>query len=177
MRRSAILLATLSLAGCGYGASRQAHEAQISMIGMSSADLLACAGPPVKSTKINEGAHVDTYTYSPSSGNGFTLTLPLSLGGVALGGSGTGCTADVRVVNNKVSEVHYTGADDETIGNDGVCDPIFRGCLRQPEPTMQPVTGPNYDKSSAFHSPPVPQQTSAAEEMETTGPAAVSTPK
>lgn len=177
MRRSAILLATLSLAGCGYGASRQAHQAQISMIGMSSADLLACAGPPVKTTKLNPVAHVDTYTYTPSAGNGFTLTLPLSLGGVALGGSGTGCTADVRVVNNKVSEIHYTGADDETIGNDAVCDPIFRGCLRQPEPSMQPVTGQNYDKSSAFHSPPVPPQTSQAEEMETTGPAAVSTPK
>lgn len=177
MRRSALLLATLSLAGCGYGASRQAHEAQISMIGMSSADLLSCAGPPVKSTKINHAAHVDTYSYSPSAGNGFTLTLPLSLGGVALGGSGTGCTADVRVVNNKVTEVHYTGANDMTIGNDGVCDPIFRGCLRQPEPTMQPVTGPNYDKSSAFHSPPVPQQTGQAEEMETTAPATVSTTK
>ena len=56
MRRNALMLATLSLAGCGYGASRQAHEAQISMIGMSSADLLACAGPPTKSTKINDQA-------------------------------------------------------------------------------------------------------------------------
>ncbi|GAB0115945.1 hypothetical protein [Acidisoma sp. 7E03] len=176
MRRTALMLATLSLAGCGYGASRQAHEAQISMIGMSSADLLACAGPPVKSTKINSAAHVDTYTYTPANGNGFTLSLPLNLGGVALGGSGNGCTADVRVVNNKVSEVHYTGADDLTIGNDGVCNPIFRGCLRQPEPTMQPVTGPNYDASSAFHAPPVPPQTSEAEQMETTEPAA-STPK
>lgn len=177
MRRTAIMLATLSLAGCGYGASRQAHEAQISMIGMSSADLLSCAGPPVKSTKINHAAHVDTYTYNPSSGNGFTLTLPLSLGGVAIGGNGTGCIADVRVVNNKVTEVHYTGADDETIGNDGVCDPIFRGCLRQPEPTMQSVTGKNYDRSSAFHSPAVPPQTIQAEQMEAAAPAAVSTPQ
>lgn len=177
MRRSAILLLTLSLAGCGYGASRQAHQAQISMIGMSAADLLSCAGPPVKSTKINGAAHVDTYTYNPANTNGFTLTLPLSLGGVALGGSGNGCIANVRVVNNKVSEVHYTGADDQTIGNDGVCNPIFRGCLRQPEPTMQPVTGNNYDDASAFHSPPVPPQTRDAEEMETTAPATVSTPK
>lgn len=176
MRRTALMLATLSLAGCGYGASRQAHEAQISMIGMSSADLLACAGPPVKSTKINGAAHVDTYSYTPTNGNGFTLSLPLNLGGVALGGSGNGCTADVRVVNNKVTEVHYTGADDLTVGNDGVCNPIFRGCLRQPEPSMQPVTGPNSDASSAFHAPPLPPQPSEAEQMETTEPA-VSTPK
>lgn len=172
MRRAAIMLATLALTGCGYSESRQAHLAQISMIGMSSADLLSCAGPPVKSTKISSVAHVDSYSYSPANNNGFTLTLPLSLGGVALGGSGTGCTASVRVVNNKVTEVHYTGADDETIGNDGVCDPIFRGCLRQPEPTMQSVTGPNYDKSSAFHSPPVPAQSIEAEQTEATTSAA-----
>jgi hypothetical protein len=154
-----------------------AHEVRISMIGMSSADLLSCAGPPVKSTRISEAAHVDTYTYPPGAANGFTLTLPLSLGGGAFGGSGTSCIADVRVVNNAVTEPHYTGSDDETIGNDGVCEAIFGGCLRQPEATMKPVTGPNYDKSSAFHSPTVPPQTSQAEQMETTAPAAVSTPK
>ena len=174
MRRIVLVLTSLSLAGCGYGASRQAHEAQISMIGMSSADLLSCAGPPAKSTTLNPVAYIDTYTYSPSNNNGFTLSLPLSLGGVALGGSGTGCTANVRVINNRVTEVHYTGADDLAVGEDGVCDPIFRGCMRQPEPTMQPVTGGNYSHSSAFVAPPVPRQPSAAEEMETTTtPAAV----
>ena len=177
MRRTTIMLATLSLAGCGYGASRDAHLAQISMIGMSSADLLACAGPPAKSTKINDVAHVDTYTYNPAASNGLTLTLPLSLGGVALGGSGTGCIADVRVVHNNVTEVHYTGANDESIGQDGVCDPIFRGCLRQPEATMQPVNGTDYGKSSAFHSPAVPPQTSDAEQTETAAPATTTTPK
>lgn len=177
MRRTAIVLATLSLAGCGYGASRDAHLAQSSMIGMSAADLLACAGPAAKSTRINDVAHVDTYTYSPSATGGLTVTLPLSLGGVALGGSGTGCIADVRVVRNKVTEVHYTGANDMTIGSDGVCDPIFRGCVRQPEATMQPVNGTNYDQSSAFHSPSVPPQTSEAEDMEPAAPASTATPK
>lgn len=177
MRRSALILATLSLAGCGYSESRHAHLAQISMIGMSSADLLACAGPAAKSTKINDVAHVETYTYNPSATGGFNLTLPLSLGGVSLGGSGTGCIANVRIVNNKVTEVHYTGPDDMTIGGEGVCEPIFRGCLRQPEGTMQPVNGADYDQSSAFHSPPVPPQTSQAEDMEATPAAAASTPK
>lgn len=177
MRRTALMLVTLALAGCGYGASRQAHQAQISMTGMSAADLLACAGPPAKSTRINGAAHVDTYTYNPANTNGFTLTLPLSLGGVSLGGSGTGCIANVRVVNNKVSEVHYTGADDQTIGKDGVCEPIFRGCLRQPEATMQPMTGHNDNQASAFYAPPVPPQTRQGEEMETTAPSAASTPQ
>lgn len=165
MRRLALMLAVLPLAGCGYGASRMAHQAQISMIGMSEADLLSCAGPPAKQTRLNPEAVVDTYGYSPGSSNGFTLTLPLTLGGVSLGASGTTCTADVRIVDHRVTEVHYTGADDMTIGEDGVCAPIFRGCLRQPEATMVPDVSKAYDKASAFSSPAVPAQPPAAEIM------------
>jgi hypothetical protein len=171
MRRTALMLATLSLAGCGYGASRQAHEAQISMIGMTSADLIACAGPPAKTTKINGDAHVDTYTFAPPTGSGFTLTLPLTLGGVAIGGSGQSCTANFRLVGNRVTEVHYTGPDDLDIGNDGVCDPVIRGCMRQPEATMQPVKGRNYDASSGYDAPAVPPQSPQAQ-MPNTAPAA-----
>jgi hypothetical protein len=167
MRRTALLLATLSLAGCGYGASRQAHEAQISMIGMTGADLTACAGPPAKTTKINDHAHVDTYTYAPPASSGFTLTLPLTLGGVALGGSGQSCIANFRLVDNRVTEVHYTGPNDLDIGNDGVCAPVIRGCMRQPESSMRPVTGKDYDDSSAYHSPAVPPQSAGAQEPDT----------
>ncbi len=167
MRRTALFLATLSLAGCGYGASRQAHEAQISMIGMTSADLVACAGPPAKTTKLNDQAQIDTYTYSPKSAGGFTLTLPLELGGFTVGGNGHACTTNVRLVGNRVTEVHYTGPDDLDIGNDGTCDPIIRGCMRQPEATMQPVTGADYDHSSAFYAPAVPRQPPEAQQTGT----------
>ncbi|MCB8878027.1 hypothetical protein [Acidisoma silvae] len=163
MRKTSVLASALLLTACGYGASRDAHLAQISMIGMSSADLLACAGPAAKSTRINSVAHVDSYIYNPGSNNGLTVTLPLDLGGVNLGASGTGCIASVRIVRNTVTEIHYTGSNDMTIGDEGVCDPIFRGCLRQPEATMQPVNGSDYDKSSGFHSPAVPPQTSEGE--------------
>ena len=167
MRRTALLLATLSLAGCGYGASRQAHEAQISMIGMTAADLTACAGPPAKTTKLNSRAEVDTYTYTPPTGSGFTLTLPLTLGGVAIGGSGQSCSANFRLVDNRVTEVHYTGPDDLDVGDDGVCAPVIRGCMRQPEASMQPVTGKDYDDSSAYTSPAVPRQPAEAQEPNT----------
>jgi hypothetical protein len=36
----------------------------------------------------------------------------------------------VRVVDGKVAGVNYTGDNDEFIGKEGVCAPIFRGCLR-----------------------------------------------
>jgi hypothetical protein len=167
MQRTALLLATLSLASCGYAASRQAHEAQISMIGMTAADLTACAGPPAKTTKLNSHAEVDTYTYTPAAGSGFNLTLPLSLGGITIGGAGSSCTTNVRLVDNRVTELHYTGADDLDIGEDGVCDPVIRGCMRQPESSMQPVTGQNHDESSAYHSPAVPAQPAAAQDTNT----------
>ena len=168
MRLKTLLLFSLSLTGCGYSASRDAHLAQISMIGMSAADLLACAGPASKSTRINDGVHIDTYAYTPPSNGGVTLNLPLDLGGVAVGGAGNACTANVRVVNNTVTEVHYTGPDDTPVGSDGVCAPIFRGCVRQPEATMRPVIGTDYDAASAYHAPPVPPQTGQAEDVRTT---------
>ncbi|MBN9511386.1 MAG: hypothetical protein J0I21_20045 [Alphaproteobacteria bacterium] len=159
-----LALPLLALSGCGYGDSRMVHEAQISMIGMTSNDLQACAGPADKVTKLNDHAEIYTYLYKPASTGGFNVQLPLSLGGVSIGGSGTYCSADLRVVDNHVTELHYTGDNDKAIGDDGVCVPLIRGCMRQPEPTMQPVNGANYDRSSAYHSPPVPAQPPAAEE-------------
>jgi hypothetical protein len=152
-----------ALGGCGYGASKAAHQAQISMIGMSEADLEACAGPPDKTIALNDAAHILNYVYKPNGTGGLTVDLPLNLGGVSLGGSGTYCTANFRVVAHQVTEVHYSGDNDKTIGSDGVCTPIIRGCLRQPEPTMRPVGGENQPHASAFGPPPVPAQTSRAE--------------
>ena len=151
------------LTGCGYDASRLSHEAQLSMIGMSENDLEACAGPPDKTTTLNPAANVFTYENKPAALGGFNVTLPLELGGVSLGGSGTYCRADIRLIDHRVAELHYTGDDDETIGSDGVCAALFRGCMRQPEPTMGNVGGRNYDRSSAFASPPVPPLPPAAE--------------
>lgn len=157
-KRVLAVLPLLAISGCGYGQSRMAHEAQISMIGMSSNDLQACAGPADKITRLNDRTAIYTYIYKPSSTGGFNVQLPLSLGGISIGGSGTYCSANLRVVDNRVTELHYTGDNDKTIGDDGVCAPLIRGCMRQPEPTMQPVGSANYDRSSAFHSPPVPVQ-------------------
>lgn len=154
-------MSALLLGGCGYGASRLSHEAQFSMIGMGVNDLEACAGPPDKTTRIG-AAEIFTYEYKPTATGGLTVTLPLELGGVALGGSGTYCRADFRLVADRVTELHYTGDDDKTIGSDGVCAPLVRGCLRQFEPTMTDPTHA-WSRASAFGSPPVPPQPVAGE--------------
>lgn len=170
-----LILATtplLALSGCGYPESRLVHEAQISMIGMNSNDLQNCAGPPDKVTKLNDRTQVYTYLYKPPSNGAFNLQLPLSLGGVSIGGGGSYCSANLRLVDNRVTELHYTGDEDKTIGEDGLCEPLIRGCMRQPEPSMQPVGGNNYDRSSAFKPPAVPPQPPISEEAAPTSPPA-----
>ncbi len=152
------------LTGCGYSESRTAHHAQISMVGMSGNDLQACAGAPDKTVKLNPATQVLTYEFKPAGAGGVNVTLPLELGGVVAGASGSYCRANFRLVNNRVTELHYTGDNDRAIGSDGVCEPLIRGCMRQPEPTMQPVDATTRDPSSAYSSPAVPQQPSAAEE-------------
>lgn len=158
--RNILLLLPVALAGCGYGASKLSHQAQIGMVGMSQADLEACAGPPDKIVTLSAATQIFNYVYKPSGTGGTTITLPLNLGGLSLGGSGTYCSANMRLVNHQVTEVHYAGDNDMTVGNDGVCAPIVRGCVRQPEPTMQPL---NNNGASAFHAPTVPQQTTLGE--------------
>lgn len=145
------------LTGCGYGASKSAHQAQFSMVGMSSNDLMACAGPPDKTLQLNPAAQILAYSVKPGVAGGLGLPIPF-LGSITLGGSGGTCMANVRVVDNRVTEVHYTGDDDKVVGSDGVCETIIRGCMREPEPTMAPVRGPGSGDISAFHSPPVPPQ-------------------
>ena len=163
------LTGALALGGCGYSQSKMAHQAQYSMIGMSVADLQACAGPPDKTTKLNAHTQLLTWINKPAATGGVTVQLPLSLGGVSVGGSGTYCAASMRVVDGLVSEVHYAGDDDLAMGTDGVCAPLVRGCLRQPEPTMRPATGPSkVPTASAFHSPAVPAQSPAAEATDAT---------
>ena len=157
-----LLAPPLALGGCGYGASRTAHQAQFSMIGMSVNDLQACAGPADKTVPLNPQAEVMAYSVKPGVQGGLGLPIPL-LGTITIGGSGGTCFADVRVVDNRVSEVHYTGDDDKVIGTDGICDTLFRGCLREPEPTMRPVSGNGSGSISGFYSPPVPPQPIQAE--------------
>lgn len=163
----AVTSLSVGLSGCGYFDSRSAHKAQIAMLGMTSYDLQACAGLPSATKQINDTTQIFVYTGSqaaPSYG-GSTL-IPVgdisTLVNVLGGGGGTGCTAVIRLDNDRVSDVHYTGNDDEMIGTDGVCSIITRGCARQPEGTMNRSTGGIFGPVSAFHPPRTPQQSPSA---------------
>jgi len=153
-RIASSFLIPLLLAGCGgYTESKIAHQAQLRLVGASADDLQSCAGPPDKVVQLNPTTTLYSYDYKPAATGGFTVSLPLSLGGVSIGGSGTYCRVTARIVSGQVTELHYTGDDDKTIGSDGVCEPLIRGCIRQPESTMQSASAVR-GRISAFREPP-----------------------
>lgn len=156
----------VGLGGCGYFDSRAAHKAQLTMIGMTSYDLQACAGLPTATKQINDTTQIFTYTGTQPTATypgstlipiGDIMTTIQELGG----GGGTTCTAVVRLDHDRVADVHYTGNNDEIIGTDGICSIITRGCSRQPEGTMRRSVGGIFGPVSAFHSPMTPNQTTS----------------
>lgn len=158
----------LGLSGCGYFDSRAAHKAQVTMIGMTSYDLQACAGLPSATKQLNDTTQIFIYNGTqPQPSYGGSTLIPVGdivttinqLGG----GGGTTCSAVIRLDHDRVADVHYTGNNDELIGSDGICSIITRGCSRQPEGTMNKNTGSLlFGPVSAFHEPKGPNQSAGS---------------
>jgi hypothetical protein len=158
MKRHLLSLVALStLGGCGIYDSHLAHQAQVAMIGMTADDLQACAGVPDKTTKINDRTSIYDYKLAPGPTGSITATLPV-VGGMTLGGSGPFCTASFRVIDGKVTDVHYSGDSDKTFGEDAVCVPIIRGCMRQPEASMRADAKETWHETTLWHEPAPPAQ-------------------
>ncbi|GBR01690.1 hypothetical protein ACFFGF_07890 [Asaia lannensis] len=160
-------LPLLGLSGCGYFDSREAHRAQLAMIGMTSNDLQACAGLPASTKTLNDTTQIYQYTATmnvPTASDSTIIPVQqiLNMTQITLGGAGTTCKAIIRLDHDRVSEVHYAGDDDEIIGSDGICSIITRGCARQPEASMRKVNAGPFGPVSAFHSPPAPNQSTTA---------------
>ncbi|GBQ88863.1 hypothetical protein AA23498_0482 [Acetobacter nitrogenifigens DSM 23921 = NBRC 105050] len=136
------------------------------MIGMTSYDLQACAGIPASTKQLDDTTQIYVYTGTHAQANYGGSTL-VPIGDIATtiqqlgGGGGTTCSAVIRLDHDRVSDVHYTGDDDEVIGTDGVCSIITRGCARQPEGTMKSSAGGIFGPVSAFHPPKTPNQSAA----------------
>ena len=100
------------------------------ILGMDAGTLQTCAGIPTRTTQLDPQTELYSYEIKYENMNGAQVTFPLVGGGFRLGGSGAYCHALVRVIGGKVAGVNYTGDNDEFIGKEGICAPIFRGCLR-----------------------------------------------
>ncbi|WP_242621803.1 hypothetical protein [Komagataeibacter xylinus] len=170
------LLGLAGLSGCGYTDSRAAHRAQMTMIGMNSTDVQSCVGIPDKTKKISDAVQIFEYsrTLNIPSTNDSTL-IPLqsvvNLTETTLGGAGKTCVADIRFENDRVTQVHYSGDDDEMMGTDGVCSIVTRGCVRQPVASMRHVKKGVFSPVSAFHSPRLEAQPATPPTPDTPAPA------
>lgn len=167
LRIAVSIVALAGLSGCGYFDSRRAHNAQLTMIGMTSNDLQACAGFPESTKTLNDTTQIYLYTATlnqptMSDSSFFPVQQAVNVAHLALGGAGNSCKTIIRLDHDRVSEVHYAGDDDEIIGSDGICSIITRGCARQPEASMYKANRGLFGPISAFHSPPAPNQSTSA---------------
>ena len=135
-----MLRPSLALLGFGLlviGACSPDHyvaaKGRKSILGMDADTLKSCAGIPTRSEQLTSRTALYSYENKYERTGGAQVTLPIIGGGFNLGGSGSYCHAIVRIVDGRVAAVNYTGDNDDMIGKEGICAPIFRGCLRAQE--------------------------------------------
>ena len=107
------------------------------ILGMDTDTLKSCAGIPTRAEQLDLRTALYSYENKYERTGGAEVTLPIIGGGFSLGGSGSYCHAIVRIVDGRVAAVNYTGDNDDMIGKEGICAPIFRGCLRAQEKARQ----------------------------------------
>jgi hypothetical protein len=110
-----------------------AERGRASIVGMDADTLKSCAGIPTRTEQLGPRTSLFSYENKYERTGGAEVTLPIVGGGFSLGGSGSYCHAIVRMVDGRVAAVRYAGDNDDMIGKEGICAPIFRGCLRAQE--------------------------------------------
>jgi hypothetical protein len=133
-----LLLLFLFLMGACSPGYEVAQKGRQFIVGMDAKTLQSCAGIPTRTKQLDPRMELYSYEIQYERTGGVQITLPIIGGGFSAGGSGSYCHALVRIVDDKVVGVTYTGDNDEMIGKDGVCAPIFRGCLRAYGSSVQP---------------------------------------
>jgi hypothetical protein len=161
-RHCALLLTLMGVTACGYNDSRSAHKGQLAVIGMTSEDLQACAGIPDKTAQLDDHVQIFQYTRTiniPSTNDStlFPLQTVVNLTQTSMGGAGKTCIASIRLVDGRVTDMHYSGDNDRMIGSDGVCATLVKGCLTTPPASARSVSSnPIFGPVSAFHAPSLP---------------------
>ncbi len=135
--RQSLALLTITACTPTHEVARQGRQL---VIGMEATALQACAGIPTRTAQLDPRTQLWSYENKYERTGGLEITLPIIGGGIAAGGSGSYCHALVRIVDGKVAGVTYAGDNDDYIGRDGVCAPIFRGCLRESQKSRKSRT-------------------------------------
>ena len=138
LKRCCALLGVALLMSACTPAHVIADRGRESILGLDADTLKTCAGIPTRTEQLNPRIALYSYENKYERTGGAEVTFPIVGGGFSLGGSGSYCHAIVRVVDGRVAAVNYAGDNDDMIGREGICAPIFRGCLRAQEKAGQP---------------------------------------
>jgi hypothetical protein len=139
------------LAACETGTG-VVHDSRAVLTGMDAEELQACAGIPTRTKRLNERTELLSYEQKNENVGGLQVAMPL-LGGFKLAGSGSYCHAIFRIVDGRVAGLHFTGDNDDALGEEGVCAPIVRGCVRAHGPAAEPDDTGSAQASSATLQP------------------------
>ncbi len=128
MKRIAGLLVVLVVSACASTSQENsdlAFHARTQLIGLSRAQILACAGKPERTAVSGES---ESFTYSASSGE---TTLMIGAGGSALSNVRHSCEVTYVLRRGYVEDILYAGArTGGTLTPDEECAPIVRTCLK-----------------------------------------------
>ena len=129
----------LIVSSCAVMRAKEANDAQVTMVGLSKEQILACMGVPA--AKAVEGA---TEVWSYNSGNGQTVGFGSSSASVSGGrgyASGYGfssmvtqqrfCTVNVTMLNGRVDRINYVGPTGGLITQGEQCAFAIDNCVRK----------------------------------------------
>jgi hypothetical protein len=122
--RFAPLLACAFLGACAVRDSEIARRAQTQLLGLSEVDLESCLGAPDERQSFGK---TDVLTYYATSTSNISYSIPV-IGGIGVT-NGAYCHATIRVDNDRVTRVLYSGEKNATFAPDAYCAPISRTCL------------------------------------------------
>ena len=117
------LLGLLSIAGCASAATVGEYPNQQKVIGKSKADVLACAGKPVKEQTRNDVVLLQYYREAP----GLEESQPVGKGSMST--IRHGCWATVVLTDDRVTDIRYRFAPPSMDASND-CEAIFEPCAQ-----------------------------------------------
>jgi hypothetical protein len=117
------LLGLMTIAGCATAATVGEYPNQQKVIGKSKADVLACAGKPVKEQTRNDVVLLQYYREAP------VLEESQPVGKGSMSTNRHGCWATVVLTEDRVTDVRYRFAPPSMDASND-CEAIFDSCAQ-----------------------------------------------
>ncbi len=134
MRRGALAAVTL-LSACSIHDSHTAMQAQKFLLGMNEVTLETCLGAPDEQATFG---NTQILTYYATSTSSSSYSIPV-IGGISFSNGGY-CHTVIRLDNQIVTSVRYTGENRAFAAPDAYCAPTVGDCLANPP--ARPPAGP-----------------------------------